>query len=197
MTATDAQAQFARLGEMIDRHDILAALQRISRGIDRFDRELFVSGYHADAVIDAGSMVGDPARVYEAGRALHEEGQGATLHHLTNHSCELHGDTAHAETYFIYVGRNRDGGNWAGGGRYVDRFERRDGEWRVAFRLTVMEWSGSITANEVPLFAQVPDSGMNGVSSRDRHDPSYRRPFVNLREMRFPDDPRKLGKPTG
>lgn len=200
MAETATPGGLARLGEMIDRHDIHAAIKRISRGIDRFDRDLFLSGYHDDAVIDAGSMVGDPARVYEIGRALHDAGQSATLHHLTNHSCDIDGDTAHAETYFIYVGRNRADAdakvsNWAGGGRYVDRLERRDGEWRVAFRLTIMEWSGSIAANEVPLFAEVPDSGLNGTAARGPEDPSYRRPFTNLRAPRYPDDARALGTP--
>lgn len=189
---TDRQA---RLDELIDRHEIEAAIRRISRGIDRFDRDLFLSGYHADAVIDAGSMVGEPGRVYEAGRALHDIGQDATLHHLTNHSCDIDGDTAHAETYFIYVGHNRDGTNWAGGGRYVDRVERRDGAWRVAFRQTLMEWSGEIAANQVPLFTGVPDIAANGQSRRDREDPSYRRPFANVRAARYPDDPEALSRP--
>lgn len=187
--------RLARLDEMIDRHEIESAIRRISRGIDRFDRDLFLSGYHPDATIDAGAMVDGPARVYEAGRGLHDIGQDATLHHLTNHTCELDGDTAHAETYFIYVGRNRDGTNWAGGGRYVDRLERREGAWKIAFRLTVMEWSGEIAANQVPLFTGVPDIAANGASRRDREDPSYRRPFTNVRAPRSAGDPQALSRP--
>lgn len=190
-----APERLARLEQLLDRQDILDCISRISRAIDRFDRELFLSGYHADAVIDAGGFVGDPATVYDGGAALHEQGQSVTLHHLTNHTCELDGDTAHAETYWFYVGRNRDGTNWAAGGRYADRLERRAGQWKVAFRCTLLEWSGTLPVSNVPLFENVPDVAVNGMSARSKDDPTYRRPLLNRRETRFPDDPRALGTP--
>lgn len=188
--------QLARLPELLDRQDIFDCIKRVSRAIDRFDRNLFLSAYHADAVIDAGKFVSDPATTYEGGRALHEAGQSTTLHHLTNHVCELGGDVAHAETYFLYVGRNHDGTNWAAGGRYNDRLERRDGEWKIAFRYTIIEWSGNIPESEVPLFADVPDAHLNGVPSRSLDDPSYRRPLTNRREIAFPEDPTQFSKPN-
>jgi ketosteroid isomerase-like protein len=188
-------ASLARFAALLDRQDILDCVTRISRAIDRFDRDLFLSGYHADAVIDAGGFVGDPGKVYDGGAALHEQGQSTTLHHLTNHSCELDGDVAHAETYWQYVGRNRDGSNWVAGGRYVDRLERRDDVWKVAFRCTLLEWSGSIPESNVPLFENIADAHVNGVSSRNKGDPSYRRPLINQRQVRFPDDPRALSAP--
>ncbi len=185
-----------RLQLMADRQDIWDCLQRISRGIDRFDSDCFLSGYHEDAVVDAGALVGSPAQAYESGAALHEAGQTSTLHNLFNHYCDVQGDTAHAETYFEYAGRNRDGSNWLAGGRYVDRLERREGQWKVAFRMTIMEWSGSIPGNEVPLFAGVEDVHANGAPSRSRSDPSYTRPLVNKRALRAPQDPAKLSRPA-
>ena len=187
--------RLTRLEHQLDRQDILDCVTRISRAIDRFDRDLFLSGYHPDAVIDAGGFVGDPAKVYDGGAALHEQGQSSTLHHLTNHTCEIDGDVAHAETYWQYTGRNRDGTNWVAGGRYVDRLERRQGEWKIAFRCTLLEWSGTIPAATVPLFENVPDVHVNGVSSRSKEDPSYRRPLINRRLMQLPDDPRALSAP--
>ena len=188
-------AKLARLEQLLARHDILDCVTRISRGIDRFDRELFLSGYHPDAIIDAGEFVGDPAKVYDGGAALHEQGQATTLHHLTNHTCEIHGDVAHAETYWQYSGRNRDGTNWVAEGRYVDRLECRAGEWRIAFRCTLLEWSGMVPVATVPLFEKAIDAHVNGMSSRSKEDPSYRRPLINRRQMQFPDDPRALSKP--
>lgn len=184
--------RLARLEQLLDRQDILDCITRIARAIDRFDRELFLSGYHADAVIDAGAFASDPAKVYDGGAALHDEGQSSTLHHLTNHSCEIDGDVAHAETYWQYTGRNRDGTNLVAGGRYVDRLERRLGEWKIAFRCTLLEWSGTIPVSSVPLFVNVPDAHVNGVAARSKDDPSYRRPLVNNRQMSFPADPRAL-----
>ena len=192
--ATGASRQ-ARLDQLLDRQDIADCLVRISRAIDRFDRELFLSGYHADAIIDAGSLLGPPATVYDIGAELHEHGQISTLHNLLNHSCELDGDSAHSETYFLYTGVNRDGSNWIGGGRYLDRLERRQAQWKVAFRYTLMEWSGTVPANQVPLFDNVPDLFGNGTPSRTRDDPSYRRPLTNRRSPSSPQDIRQLSTP--
>lgn len=188
-------AQLARFERLLDRQDILDCVMRISRAIDRFDRDLFLSGYHPDAVIDAGGFVGDPGKVYDGGAQLHEQGQVSTLHHLTNHTCEIAGDAAHAETYWQYAGRNRDGTNWVAEGRYVDRLDRRNGEWKIAFRCTLLEWSGMVPVSTVPLFENVPDVHVNGVSSRSKEDPSYRRPLLNRRPIQFPDDPRALSAP--
>jgi hypothetical protein len=166
---------------MLDRQDVEDCVKRISRGIDRFDRELFLSGYHADGVIDVGDFVGPPDRVYAAGAELHERGQSATQHYLTNHACEVEGDVAHAETYWLYAGANRDGTTALVGGRYLDRLERRDGAWRIAFRRAVLEWATEAPAAAVALFENVPDLNANGAPARSREDPSYRRPLVNRR----------------
>ena len=77
----------------------------------------------------------------------------------------------------------------------LDRLERRGEAWKIAFRCTLLEWSGVIPAAAVPLFDDAPDAALNGVSSRSREDPSYRRPFDNRREMRFPAAPRELSAP--
>jgi len=190
---TDRQA---RLDQMLDRQDILDCIYRISRAIDRFDREQFLSAYHEDAVIDAGSLVGAPGDVYDNGAELHRHGQSSTLHNLLNHYCDIDGDSAHAETYFFYQGLNRDGSNWLGGGRYLDRLERREGQWKVAFRYTLMEWSGNLEGNAVPLFEQVSDLHANGVPARDRSDPSYTRPLCNQRALATPENITDLSRPA-
>jgi len=169
-----------RLRNLLDRQDILDCLVRFSRGIDRFDRELFLSAFHPDAVIDAGEFVGGPAELYTWARDLHERGQAATQHDLLNHSCEIDGDLAHAETYYLFAARNRDASNWLAGGRYIDRLERRGGAWRIALRCNAVEWSGMLPTAPIP-FADVPGVHVNGAPSRSREDLSYRRPLTNRR----------------
>ena len=119
--------------------------------MDRFDRELFLSAFHADAIIAAGEFVGGPGDLYDWAHDLHEQGQSATHHNLLNHSCDIDGDVAHAETYYLFVGRNRDETNWVAGGRYIDRLERREGAWKIALRSNAIEWSGMVptTAHSV------------------------------------------------
>jgi hypothetical protein len=174
-----------RLEKLLDRQDIHDCLVKFARGMDRFDRELFLSAFYPDATIAAGEFVGDPVNLYDWARNLHEQGQSATHHNLLNHSCDLDGDTAHTETYYLFVGRNRDDMNWLAGGRYIDRLERREGVWKIAQRTTVVEWSGTLSSTAIP-FAQVADLQQNGIPARSREDLSYLRPLVNRRKISIP-----------
>lgn len=177
--------KLARLEELLDRQDILACLIRFSRGMDRFDRELFLSAFHSDAVIAAGPFVGGPVELYDWAAKLHEQGQSATHHNLLNHSCDIDGNVAHTETYYLFVGRNRDDTNWMAGGRYIDRLERRDGAWKISLRTNAIEWSGMVPTMPIP-FADVPGIHINGMPSRDEKDPSYQRPLSNQRPLNIP-----------
>jgi len=178
-------AQNLRLTELLDRQDILDCMIRFSRGMDRFDRELFLSAFHPDAVIAAGPFVGGPVELYDWASKLHEHGQSATHHNLLNHTCDIKGDVAHTETYYLFVGRNRDDTNWIAGGRYIDRLERRDGAWKIALRTNAIEWSGLVPTLPIP-FSDVPDIDRNGTPSRSREDPSYQRPLRNRRAEHVP-----------
>ena len=177
--------RLSRLEGLLDRQDIADCLTRFSRGMDRFDRDLFLSAFHPDATIAAGNFVGGPVELYDWASAMHEAGQVATHHNLLNLTCEIDGDTAHTETYYLFVGRNRDETNWMAGGRYIDRLERRDGAWRIALRTNAVEWSGMVPTMPIP-FADVPDIYENGTPSRSKDDPSYQRPLVNRRKMHIP-----------
>lgn len=174
--------KLAKLEQLMHRQDILDCLVRFSRAMDRFDQALFLSAFHTDAVIAAGEFVGGPADLYAWASNLHQQGQRATHHNLLNHSCDIAGDVAHAETYYLFVGRNHDDSNWIAGGRYIDRLEQRDGDWKIALRTNVIEWSGMVPSMAIP-FADVPGIHGNGAPSRSKDDPSYQRPLVNHREL--------------
>jgi hypothetical protein len=158
----------------------MECLTRFSRGMDRFDRELYLSAFHADAEMAAGPYVGDVAGCYDWAVPMHDAGQIVTHHSLLNNTTEIDGDTAHSETYYLFVGRNRDESLWMAGGRYIDRFERRAGEWKIALRTNVIEWGCLPPPMPLP-FGDVPDIALNGVSSRSKDDPSYQRPLINRR----------------
>ena len=177
----------SRIDMLLHRQDISDCLARFSRGIDRFDKDLFLSAFHKDAEISAGPFVGGPADLYEWAAQMHEQGQVATQHNLLNHSCDLDGDTAHTETYYLFVGRNRDDSNWMAGGRYIDRLECRDGEWKISLRTNVIEWSGLVPTTPIP-FTDVADINANGASLRSKDDMSYVRPLVNKRQKNIPTD---------
>lgn len=175
-----------QLQTLIDRQEILDCLTRFCRGMDRFDRELYLSAFHPDAEVAAGPYVGDAAGCWDWAVPMHEAGQVLTHHALLNHSVEIDGNVAHSETYYQFAARNHPfeprGGETVmlAGGRYVDRLERRDGVWKIALRTNVIEWS-CLQPSLPPPFSDVPGIGDNGVSARDKSDPSYTRPLVNRR----------------
>jgi hypothetical protein len=184
MSTTEAGRQ-KRIDDLLDKQDILECLTRFSRGMDRFDKEVYLSAFWPDGTMAAGPFVGSPEDCWNWAIPMHEAGQIATHHSLLNVTYDIRGDEAHTETYYIFVGRNRDESNWIAGGRYVDRLERRDGEWRIALRTNAIEWSGVLPTMAIP-FADVPDIKDNGIATRGKEDISYRRPLTNLREPNIP-----------
>ena len=120
-------------------------LTNYSRGVDRYDFELVRSCYWPEGTDDHGSFVGtvDDFITFVRGALDRFE---RTMHFLGNVLIEvdLAADIARAETYCIALHRYTDGEGrptdmWAGL-RYVDRFERRDGEWRIRTRICAYEW---------------------------------------------------------
>ncbi|WP_205466413.1 nuclear transport factor 2 family protein [Novosphingobium sp. BW1] len=185
----------AALAALLDKEAIREALAAFARGMDRFDREVYLSAFWDDAEVAAGPFVGSAADCWDWAVPMHQEGQQLTHHALLQSNIDLDGDTAHVETYYHFVARNRDDTLVLAGGRYIDRFERRDGVFRIALRVNMIEWACLPPAIPPP-FSDVPDVALNGVSDRSKDDPSYRRPLIN---KRAPANPAKdqVGRPQG
>jgi len=178
--AHDAQSSEGRLRRLLDRQEILDCVHRYARGVDRHDHELIVSAYHPDAVHTRGEFSGTPA---EFVNWVHERHQHRSLrhqHHITTHNVEFVDDNlAYAETYFIASSVQLSGGQLTlVGGRYVDRFERRDSVWRIADRVALPEWQCAEGLEELHETQAERDA-----ITWDRSDLSYRRiarPRVNI-----------------
>ena len=133
----------AALRQLLDERDIRAVLLRYCRGIDRMDRELVRSCFHADATDEHGSFSGNVDEFLAWVWPLLTR-YTLTMHFVGNLLVEVSGDVAAAETYGIAFHRSEDECprlNLRTGFRYLDRFERRGGEWRIASRVAVTEWS--------------------------------------------------------
>jgi hypothetical protein len=165
----DLQALAREVRYLRDRLDIQDCIVRYCRGVDRFDIELIKSAYHADALDDRGAFVGHPREYIEWLLPILEPA-GGTSHNVSNFSCEIDGDTAHADTYVITFVWMKDGSAvLLGGARYIDRLERRDGKWAIAHREAVMDFT--FKADTTPL----PPGALLG--SRGPDDRSYLRPL--------------------
>ncbi|MCY1302572.1 putative lumazine-binding protein [compost metagenome] len=166
----------ARIQELLDRQDIADCVTRYCRAVDRFDRELMRSVYHDDAFDNHGSFSGGRDGFIDWAFAYHQEHQLSHHHMIFNHSVELDGNQAHAETYWLFFGENRVKPDTLAVGRYIDRFEKRDGRWAIAERVCVTESVNQIEAVDLPPTFRAVQMG-NAHSSRDRGDVSYQRPL--------------------
>lgn len=73
------------------------------------------------------------------------EGLKASTHSMSNILIRVDGDTARVETYWHVFHREAgaDGAadyDYIAGGRYLDTFERRGGEWRILTRVLIRDW---------------------------------------------------------
>jgi hypothetical protein len=137
--------QERRLQELLDKQEITEALLRYCRGMDRCDEELIRSAFHPDAYDDHGTYARrahDLAAMIVKQKAADTE---FTVHRISNHLIEVDGDTAISEAMVCSVQRIvGDKYTQFSGSRFLDRFERRDGRWKIAYRLVVHDWDGSI-----------------------------------------------------
>ena len=136
----------ARLQELLDREAIRDCLYRYCRGIDRCDEEALRSAYWPDATDSHGAYQG-PATGFIDAALKKLQTAGRMVHVLGNILVELRGDAAAAESYFVAFqeerARNGDAQETLLCGRYVDRLERRGGEWRIAARTVTYDWMRS------------------------------------------------------
>lgn len=134
----------ADVGAAADRAEIYTVLARYCRGVDRRDPDLIRSTYHADAFDDHGAYQGDLDGFVDFVAKEVWSRFRTTMHKLGQALVEVEGDVAAAETYavchHVVAEGGRDVADSVMGIRYLDRFERREGEWRIARRQLRWEW---------------------------------------------------------
>ena len=139
MNATDAAA----LQALLDREAIRDCLYRYCRGIDRRDEEALRSAYWPDATDRHGPYQGSAQGFIDWALEKLKGSSARGVHRITNLLIELRGDEALVESYFDALQEERDGQGrlveTALSGRYLDRFERRHGEWRIQARTVVYD----------------------------------------------------------
>jgi SnoaL-like domain len=144
----DASAA-ARLSNLADQQEIRDAIYRYCRGIDRRDLALVRSCFHADATDDHGDFRGtvDEFVAYVERTLPRYE---RTMHFIGNVLVEVGhealSDKARAESYVVAYHRQsatdtKPARDFVVNLRYVDDFERREGTWRIATRVCVVEFA--------------------------------------------------------
>ena len=131
------------LEDLLAKQEIYELSCNYMRGLDRLDAALMHTVFHDDATVDYGFFQG-------SGRDFVAFAQNALKDHLANHhmigqvNIKVDGDQAVGEVYFqafhkvVQDGEEKD---LFISGRYVDRYERRDGIWKISFRSEVNDWA--------------------------------------------------------
>lgn len=157
-----------KLDALISRQEIYEVVARYCRGVDRGDIDLLRSVYHEDATDDHGMFKGRGLDFAEWIVDWERENIRQCQHFIGNFSCDIQGDKAFTETYCISFSEDMSGQNATVYNRYIDRFERRNGEWKIADRVVVLDLT-RIDPPSTP-FGDVPGWNFSwGV--RDRTDP--------------------------
>jgi hypothetical protein len=147
------------------RAEITDVIHRYCHATDRRRWWLMDSVFHEDATCHLSVIGGSWREFVQQGATLLTH-VGVTLHQVGNIQIALEGDVAHSETYITAFHRvpadAPPGGPFGGtgeaydavfGARYIDRFERRDGVWRIAVRRSAAEFRHYRPVNEGGLAA--------------------------------------------
>lgn len=151
------------LNELDARLQIHDVLVKLGQGVDRLDRDLIISCYHSDAIDNHGAFVGSPEGFADWVIDRHTGHILSCMHHLGNEYIQVDGDTAKSESYVIAMYRFMKEGrlyDMTAPGRYLDKFEKRNGQWKIINRLVLFE--------------------------KDRHDPVVEKSVGPLTEMLIP-----------
>ena len=124
---------------------------RYARGVDRGDPEIIRSAFHDDAAIVSGAFNGPAMEFATAIGGLLDETSIRVAHTVTNHWIDIDGDNAVGESYVVaFQGTKGDSPqDVMTGGRYIDRYERRSGEWKISHRTFVMDWTTSADSKDL------------------------------------------------
>ncbi|MBX3530194.1 MAG: nuclear transport factor 2 family protein [Rhizobiaceae bacterium] len=134
--------------ELAARDCLWRLVNAYSRACDRRDFVFLRSLYHDDALEEHGDMfTGSPDEymVWVAGALANWQN---SAHYVTNALFEVRGDYAEGEIYKLNYHRTADGAEEIiTGSRSLDRFARRDGEWRFLGRCVTLDWAGKRPAS--------------------------------------------------
>ena len=134
--------------DLLAREEIGDVVKDLARGTDRLDAELMASCYHPDGTDDHNVFRGTGTEFAQwvVDTLPHFE---ATMHFVGAPRVRRDGDVARVDTYCVahHVSLPADDGQQTDmvlGLRYVDRFERRSGAWRIAARVCAFDWTVTV-----------------------------------------------------
>lgn len=161
------------LEDLLAKQAITEVLHSYCRGVDRLDEDLVRDIYHEDAFDDHGywSGRGHDFAPFVVNRLRQENAW--TTHSITNALIEIRGNIAVSESQVMVHLKRRSTASGivdVMGARYVDRFSKREGVWKIDERTVVLDWHK--VENWAGQEAQIPLE-LFTTGQRDRTDAIY------------------------
>jgi hypothetical protein len=156
------------LAAMSDRGEITDQLTRYCRAMDRCDHALGYSVFDETAVADYGAMYQGTGRGFVDFALAAHKGLLVHNHQISNILIAFDSGRANSETYVTMMARMDLGGgrlhDMRSLGRYIDRWTKREGAWRISHRRYIHEFDDNWPVTN----ARYPVAGR-----RDESDASY------------------------
>ncbi len=140
MTATPNRE--AALEAALARAEIHDLLMAYARGVDRADEALLASIFTDDSTVISGVVNGPGAAFARDITAFVRTNLDMCFHSVANEWIDVRGDEAVGEHYVI-AQMVQAGTEVLTGGRYIDRYVRRNGRWLIQSRTFVADWNHS------------------------------------------------------
>jgi ketosteroid isomerase-like protein len=163
----------ALLQEMRDEFQLQKLVHRYCRAVDRGDIQTLRSLYHHDAEDDHGAFSTGSVDDFLQGLAAARPYLRSMQHHITTVNFAVDGAKAEGEIYSIathtFMAGDRDV-DVIVGGRYLDKYEKRDATWKFIERQIVTDWANVNDPSSVDLSHPITRDTPKGAP--DASDPS-------------------------
>lgn len=165
----------ARLAALLDKQEITELIHAFARAADRHDHEAIRALYHADATDDHGAFFKGLTADFIDQLPDIQAPMNILHHNVTTVNIRLDGDYAEGEVYalaFHQVATQNGPMDLLIGGRYLDKYEKRDGTWKFAHRSVLTDWARVEDPSTVTLDHPMVEGSLLGQPGPE--DPSYK-----------------------
>lgn len=163
-----------QLGRLLDKQAITELLYAYCNAADRHDNDKMRSLYHEDAIDDHGGFFKGPAMDF-IDQLPEIQGPMRILHHnLTTMNIAIDGDYAEGEIYVLAFHQVDTGNGLIDvliGGRYLDKYEKRNGIWKFSYKAVLADWVKVSDPSDVQL--EHPFVAGSHIGRPGPEDPSY------------------------
>lgn len=153
-TPSSDQAREQAIDALLDKQAITDLVHAYCNAADRHDHIKMRSLYHEDAIDDHGSFFKGLAMEF-IDKLPEIQAPMLILHHnVTTLNIRLDGDYAEGEVYIIafhQIDSENGPMDLLIGGRYFDKYEKRNGQWKFSHRAVDADWARLADPSEVNL----------------------------------------------